>query len=278
MIEINPEAIGIAVEADALRKNGTLLGPLHGIPILIKDNIATLDKMNNTAGSYALLGATVKEDATMAAKLRQAGAIILGKTNLSQWANFRSNNSTNGWSSRGGQTMGAYSPLQDPSGSSSGSAVSASIGLAIATLGSETDGSIISPAQVNSCVGIKPTVGLTSRYLVIPISSTQDTVGPITRTVKDAAYLLSAIAGKDSNDNYTSAIPYETIPKYEEYCKEDGLRGMKIGIPRNAWNKTLEALPEFASFNKSLSIFRAGGSVIVDDANFPDLSKKDSGK
>ncbi len=177
VLEINPDALAIAADLDAKRAAGKVIGPLHGIPILIKDNIATLDKMNTTAGSFSLLYAKVPADSTMAANLRKAGAVILGKANLSQWANYRSTNSTNGWTSRGGQTFGAYFPREDPSGSSSGSAVASSIGLSAATLGSETSGSIISPSQRNNLVGIKPTVGLTSRYLVIPISSTQDTVG-----------------------------------------------------------------------------------------------------
>lgn len=174
--EINPDAISIAAELDAERANGTTRGPLHGIPIIIKNNIATDDKMNNTAGSFALYGAKVPRDSTLASKLRAAGVVILGKANLSQWANFRSDNSTNGWSAYGGQTYGVYYPGQDPSGSSSGSAVSSAIGLSFATLGSETDGSILSPSEVNNLVGIKPTVGLTSRSLVIPISQRQDTV------------------------------------------------------------------------------------------------------
>jgi len=177
VLEINPDALAIAADLDAKRAAGNVIGPLHGIPILIKDNIATMDKMNTTAGSFSLLFAKVPTDSTIAANLRKAGVIILGKTNLSQWANYRSTNSTNGWTSRGGQTFGAYYPREDPSGSSSGSGVSSSIGLSAAALGSETSGSIISPSSRNNLVGIKPTVGLTSRYLVIPISSTQDTVG-----------------------------------------------------------------------------------------------------
>ena len=173
--ELNPDALAIAKHADELRKNGTILGPLHGIPILIKNNIATGDAMNNTAGSFALLGAK-QGDSTIAAKLRKAGAIILGKTNLSQWANFRSNNSTNGWSAYGGQTTGAYYPEQDPSGSSSGSGVASSIGLALGALGTETSGSILSPADVSNLVGIKPSVGLTSRHLVIPVSDNLVTI------------------------------------------------------------------------------------------------------
>lgn len=164
--ELNPDALSIATSLDAMRRNGTILSPLHGVPILIKNNIATDDKMNNTAGSWSLLGAKVPRDSTLAAKLRKAGAVILGKTNLSQWANYRSDNTSNGWSAYGGQTYAAYYPKQDPSGSSSGSGVASSLGLALAALGSETSGSILSPSDVNNLVGIKPTVGLTSRYLV----------------------------------------------------------------------------------------------------------------
>jgi amidase len=178
--EINPESLAIAAALDAERANGTVRSPLHGLPMLIKNKIATKDQMNNTAGSYSLLGATVPRDATVAARLRAAGVVLLGKSNMSQWANFRSSNSSSGWSAYGGQVTGAYYPNMDPSGSSSGSGVGSSIGLAIASLGTETDGGILSPSSVNNLVGIKPTVGLTSRSLVIPISSHQDTVGPST--------------------------------------------------------------------------------------------------
>lgn len=236
--QLNPDASSIASQLDAERANGTVRGPLHGIPIIIKNNIATADKMDNTAGSFALAGAKVTRDSTIAAKLRKAGAVILGKANLSQWANFRSDNSTNGWSAIGGQVYGAYYYDQDPSGSSSGSAVSSSIGLSLAALGTETDGSIIGPSDANNVVGIKPTVGLTSRDLVIPISQHQDTVGPIARTVKDAAYILSAIAGYSPYDNYTSAIPYpnHAIPDYTAACNFSALRGKRIGIPRNVFD------------------------------------------
>ena len=178
--ELNPDALSIAAALDAERANGTIRSPLHGLPMLIKNNIATNDKMNNTAGSYSLLGATVPRDATVASKLRGAGVILLGKANLSQWSYFRSSGSSSGWSAYGGQVTGAYYPNMDPSGSSSGSAVGSAIGLAMASLGTETDGSILSPSSVNNLVGIKPTVGLTSRSLVIPISAHQDTVGPCT--------------------------------------------------------------------------------------------------
>lgn len=167
----------IAAALDAERANGTIRSSLHGIPMLVKNNIATMDRMNNTAGSYSLVGAKVPRDSTIVAKLRAAGVIVLGKSNLSQWANFRSSNSSNGWSAYGGQVTGAYFPEMDPSGSSSGSGVGSSIGLAFAALGTETDGSILSPSSVNNLVGIKPSVGLTSRYLVIPISEHQDTIG-----------------------------------------------------------------------------------------------------
>ncbi|MCJ1412760.1 hypothetical protein MMC19_006858 [Ptychographa xylographoides] len=265
--EINPDALSIAAELDAERANGTIRGPLHGLPILIKGNIGTADKMNTTAGSFALLGATLPRDSGIAAKLRAAGAIILGKTNLSQWANFRSNNSTNGWSAYGGQTMGAYYPMQDPSGSSSGSGVSSSIGLALAALGTETSGSILSPSEVNNLVGIKPTVGLTSRALVIPISQRQDTVGPMARTVKDAAYLLQAIAGRDPYDNYTSAIPFDVLPDYVAACNYSGLMGKRFGIPRNIIYPEEGDAPVLAAFEASIEVIQKAGGIVIDNLN-----------
>ncbi|PSK34088.1 aspartyl/glutamyl-tRNA(Asn/Gln) amidotransferase, A subunit [Elsinoe australis] len=260
--EINPDAVKLARDADRRRRTGRLRGPLDGIPVLIKNNIATDDKMSNTAGSFALLGAKVPADATVAAKLRKAGAIILGKSNLSQWANFRSDNSSNGWSAYGGQTNAAYYPDQDPSGSSSGSGVASSIGLAWACLGTETSGSILSPAQVNNLVGIKPTVGLTSRHLVIPISEHQDTVGPMARTVTDAAYLLQAIAGADPLDNYTSAIP-GPIPDYVAALNPNALQGARIGIARNVIDpRTNPSL--LNAFNAAVSLLQSSGATIVD--------------
>ncbi|KAI1079622.1 amidase [Whalleya microplaca] len=265
--EINPDAVSIAAEADASRASGNVTGPLHGIPILLKGNIATRDDLSTTAGSYALLGAEVPKDSTVAAKLRKAGAILLGKTNLSQWANYRSTNSSNGWSAYGGQTQGAYCLGQDPSGSSSGSGVASSLGLALASLGTETDGSIVSPSNVNNLVGIKPTVGLTSRHLVIPISEHQDTVGPMARTVKDAAYLLSAIVGQDPDDNYTSAIPFEETPDYVGACDYHALSGRRIGVPRNLFDISgLEDKydPVVAAFNESLDVLRGAGATVID--------------
>ncbi|KAK8099201.1 uncharacterized protein PG998_012442 [Apiospora kogelbergensis] len=266
--ELNPDALSIAAETDMLRANGTVLGPLHGVPILLKNNIATMDDMDNTAGSYALAGAKVPRDSTMAAKLRKSGAVILGKTNLSQWANYRSSNTSNGWSAWGGQTEAAYYPGQDPSGSSSGSGVASSLGLALASLGTETDGSIVSPASVNNLVGIKPTVGLTSRYLVVPISEHQDTVGPMARTVKDAAYILAAIAGQDPNDNYTSAFPFDAVPDYVGACDYAGLEGKRLGVPRNMFDQYRnieEYRPIIDAFDASLEAFRAAGAVVVDN-------------
>jgi amidase len=211
----------------------------------------------------------------MAAKLRKAGAIILGKSNLSQWANYRSSNSSNGWSAYGGQTYGAYYPNQDPSGSSSGSGVSSSLGLAFASLGTETDGSILSPSQLNNIVGIKPTVGLTSRSLVIPISEHQDTVGPMARTVKDAAYILQAIAGPDQYDNYTSAIPWATnstnatVPNYVAACQFDALLGKRIGVPRNAiGTRTPSTAALYDAFEAALTILKNAGAIIVDNTNY----------
>lgn len=269
--ELNPDALGIAATLDSERAAGSSRGPLHGIPILIKNNIATDDKMNNTAGSYALLGSKVPSDSTMAAKLRKAGAVLLGKTNLSQWANYRSDNTSNGWSAYGGQTEGAYFPGQDPSGSSSGSGVSSSLGLALACLGTETDGSILSPSDVNNLVGIKPSVGLTSRYLVIPISEHQDTVGPMARTVKDAAHILTAIAGSDPNDNYTSAIPFNSTPNYIEACKYDALKGKRIGVPRNYIDLTGQTYlaPVIPVFNAALNVLRDAGATVVDNITLP---------
>ena len=221
-----------------------------------------------------MLGSQVPRDAGVAAKLRRAGAILLGKTNLSQWANYRSDNTSNGWSAYGGQTYGAYYPQQDPSGSSSGSGVSSSLGLALAALGTETDGSILSPSSVNNLVGIKPTVGLTSRALVIPISSHQDTVGPMARTVKDAAYLLQAIAGSDPNDNYTSAIPLP-IPDYVGACNFSALRGIRIGIPRNLMYASSNGQPVMAAFSKAIATIKAAGATVVDNTNITAYAEDD---
>ena len=268
--ELNPDALRIAFELDLERQFGIVRGPLHGIPILIKGNIATNDNMTTTAGSFALYGATVPKDSGVVAKLRRAGALILGKTNLSQWANFRSVGSTNGWSAFGGQCEGAYFPQQDPSGSSSGSGVASSLGLALASLGTETSGSILSPAEVNNLVAIKPTVGLTSRALVIPISEHQDTIGPMARTVRDAAYLLQAIAGKDPDDNYTSAIPFDPIPDYVAALNFSSLRGTRFGIPRNVIQGADP--PVAAAFEAAVKLIRRAGASVTDNANITEFA------
>ncbi|KAK4448760.1 amidase [Podospora aff. communis PSN243] len=274
--EINPDALDIAAELDRERAQGRVRGPLHGIPVLIKNNIASMEN-NNTAGSTALLGAKTPRDAFLVSRLRTAGAVILGKTGLSQWANFRSSNSSNGWSAHGGQVFGAYVEMQDPSGSSSGSGVAAALGLAAATLGTETSGSILSPAQRNGVVGIKPTVGLVSRDLVIPISEHQDTIGPMTGDVKTAAYILQAIAGQDANDNYTSAIPASipTLPDYVAACKLDALSGARLGVPSNAIELFLEfdstRQVEVDAFTSALDTMTRAGANIVQNTNFTEL-------
>ncbi|EAW17744.1 putative amidase [Aspergillus fischeri NRRL 181] len=270
VLEVNPDAWDIARQLDLERKYGLVRGPLHGLPILVKGNIGTEDKMETAAGSYALVGAKVAADSTVAKKLRQAGVIILGKTSLSEWANFRSLNGSSGWNAQGGQTYAAYYPKQDPSGSSSGSGVAADLGLALAALGTETSGSILSPSENNNIVGIKPTVGLTSRYMVIPISQRQDTIGPMARTVKDAAIILQAIAGPDKHDNYTLASPFGShLPNYVAACKLSGLKGKRIGIPRNVIN-TLDASSEpiVSAFEAAVSVISKAGATIVEDADF----------
>lgn len=276
--EINPDALFIAAQMDAEREEKKIVGDLHGIPVLIEDNMATLDKMNTTAGSYALVGAVPKEESTVVAKLRKAGAIILGKTNISQWGATRSFNTPNGWSAYGGQTKGAYFPGQDPRGASSGSAVASSIGLAWASLGTETDGSLWTTANVNNIVAIKPTVGLTSRYMVIPVLERQDSVGPMARTVKDAAYLLAAIAGRDAKDTrerFTPEFPFEDgkLPNYAAACKKDGLRGKKIGVLRPPPEMSAQSTKEneliYGEFSAALETLASAGAVIVPDIYVP---------
>jgi amidase len=232
IIELNPEAIQIAENLDKERKLGKVRGILHGIPILVKDNISTGDQMMTTAGSIALLGNHAKEDAFIIKQLRKAGVVLLGKTNLSEWANFRSSHSCSGWSSRGGQTKCPYILDRNPSGSSAGSGAAASANLAAICVGTETDGSVVSPASVNALVGIKPTVGLWSRTGIIPISATQDTAGPMTRTVQDAAILLGAGVGVDETDTVTKMSDGKSLHDYTPFLLKDGLRGKRIGIEK----------------------------------------------
>ena len=248
VIEINPDAISMALDADAKRRRGVVLGPLHGIPVLLKDNIDTGDKMQTTAGSFALFGTPARRDSTVAANLRAGGAVILGKTNLSEWANFRSFESVSGWSGRGGQTHNPYGIDRNPCGSSSGSGAAASANFSTVSLGTETDGSVVCPGNANGVVGLKPTVGLTSRAGVVPISHTQDTVGVHARTVADAAATLSVIQSRtsDGRDAATGGVPLgwqgtgktrPTIPTdYTQFVNPNGLRGARIGLTRVGLN------------------------------------------
>ncbi|KAH9925052.1 amidase signature enzyme [Epithele typhae] len=276
VLETNPSAIQNAQILDFERLLYGARGPLHGIPILLKDNIATVaeEGMNTTAGSFALLGSVVHDDAHVTRRLRQAGAIVLGKTSMSEWAHFRGDLPP-GWCARGGQGTSPYVPLGDPSGSSSGSAVASAIGLSAAALGTETTGSITLPCNNQNLVGMKPTVGFTSRTGVIPISSHQDSVGPMTRTVTDAAIILNAIVGRDPLDNYTLAQP-PTVPDFTAALDRDGLKGVRLGVPRNL----VERADPFivATFNASLDIFRALGAIIMDPADIPSLSEMDVSK
>ncbi|KAH9934097.1 amidase signature enzyme [Amylocystis lapponica] len=267
VIETNPSALKQAKDLDSERKTSGARGPLHGIPILIKDNIATehSEGMNTTAGSYALLGSVVPRDATVAAKLRAAGAIILGKTTPSEWANFRGS-VPSGFCGRTGQSTSPYVPLGNPSGSSSGSAIAMAIGLAAGSLGTETNGSIVSPSNNCNLVGMKPTVGLTSRAGVIPISSHQDSIGPMCRSVADAAVVLAAIAGRDPLDEYTLAQP-AVVPDYIQALKPDGLKGVRLGVPRNVFAQGDETIA--AAFNATLSIIRRLGATVIDPADMP---------
>jgi len=265
VIELNPNALEIAAALDEERRRQGTRGLLHGIPVLLKDNIDTGDKMLTTAGSLALTTSTAAGDATVTARLREAGAIILGKCNLSEWANFRSNRSVSGWSARGGQTLNPYRLTHNPCGSSSGSAVAVAAGFAPVALGTETDGSIVCPAGVNGVVGIKPTVGLTSRAGVVPISHTQDTVGPFARSVADAALVLSALVGEDDRDPATAASAGRYHRDYSRFLDPDGLRGARIGVPRDGffgYDERVDKLIEDA-----LQLMREAGAEIIDQAD-----------
>lgn len=261
VIETNPDALKIAAELDRERKNGKVRSILHGIPVLLKDNIDTADKMKTTAGSLALLDApTPKQDAFLVQKLREAGAVILGKTNLSEWANFRSNDSSSGWSGRGGQTRNPYILDRTPCGSSSGSGAAIAANLAAVSIGTETDGSIVCPSSINGIVGIKPTLGLVSRSGIIPIAHSQDTAGPMTRTVADAATVLSAIIGADTSDSITT-LSSKGEKNYTKFLKKDGLKGKKIGVMRQYFgrNERVDKLME-----RNLQVLKDGGAEVID--------------
>jgi amidase len=272
VIEMNPDAERIAVALDRERKEKGPRGPLHGIPILIKDNIDTQDRMMTTAGSLALVGAKPQRDAFVAQKLREAGAVILGKTNLSEWANFRSTKSSSGWSGRGGQTKNPYVLDRNPCGSSSGSGAAVAANLCAAAVGTETDGSVVCPSSANSLVGIKPTVGLVSRAGIIPIAHSQDTAGPMTRTVRDAAILLGALAGIDARDEATNASRGKAVADYTQFLDKDGLRGVRLGVARKhfGFSERVDKL-----MNDLLAEMKKLGAVLVDPADIPTTGKFD---
>jgi amidase len=264
VIELNPDALLLARELDRERKSGKVRSSLHGIPVLIKDNIDTADKMATSAGSLALEESHAQQDAFIAKRLRDAGAVILGKTNLSEWANFRSNRSSSGWSGRGGQTLNPYELDRNPCGSSSGSGVAVSANLCVAAIGTETDGSIVCPSSTNGIVGIKPTVGLISRSGIIPISHSQDTAGPMARTVSDAAVMLGLLTGLDSGDEATVAAQDKKSDDYSRFLDVDGLKGTRIGVARNffGFNDMVDQLME-----EAIKAMREKGAEIIDPAN-----------
>jgi amidase len=261
VIEVNPDALTIADALDKERKAGKVRGPLHGIPVLVKDNIDTGDKQQTTAGSLALAGHKAAQDAFIIKQLRAAGAVLLGKTNLSEWANFRSTRSTSGWSSRGGQTKNPYILDRTPSGSSAGSGAAVSANLCAVAIGTETDGSIVSPSSCCGLVGIKPTVGLLSRSGIIPISATQDTAGPMTRTVRDAAILLGALTGEDAADAVTKESAGKIQPDYTKFLQAEGLKGKRLGIEKRHLEGVSGAIP---LFKQAVELLKAQGATVVE--------------
>jgi amidase len=272
IIELNPDALAIAAERDAERRSGRLRGPLHGIPLLIKDNIDTADRMRTTAGSLALAASRPTRDAFIIGRLRAAGAVLLGKTNLSEWANFRSSRSTSGWSARGGLTRNPHVLDRNASGSSSGTAAAVAAGFAAAGIGTETDGSIISPAGVCGVVGIKPTVGLCSRSGIVPISASQDTPGPIARTVTDAAMLLTALTGVDERDAATRAVGRPAGIDFAQSLDPKGLRGARLGVPRNlaGFSDVVDR-----ALDEAVAALRHAGATVVDGLALPTAQKFD---
>jgi len=261
IIELNPDALVIAEQLDAERKEGKVRGPLHGIPVLIKDNIDTFDRMNTTAGSLALEGSVALQDAFLVERLRAAGVLILGKTNLSEWANFRGKNSTSGWSSRGGLTRNPYALDRTACGSSSGSAAAVAANLCAASVGTETDGSIICPAQTNGVVGIKPTVGLVSRSGIIPIAHSQDTAGPMGRTVADAAALLGGMTGVDETDAATKSSAERAYEDYTQFLDPNGLKGARIGVARSLFGTDGRVLKIIES---GLDAMQSSGAELIE--------------
>lgn len=272
IIEVNPDALEIAAQRDAERLRGQARGPLHGIPIVLKDNIDTADHMTTTAGSLALEGHIARQDAFLVSRLREQGAVILAKANLSEWANFRSTHSVSGWSSRGGQTRNPYALDRNPCGSSSGSAVAVAAELCSAAVGTETDGSIVCPAQTNGIVGIKPTLGLVSRSGVIPISHSQDTAGPMARCVTDAAILLGALAGADPLDAATAEAQGKILADYTPFLQPGSLKGLRIGVARNffGFHPEVDLVME-----DCLVVLQELGAELVEKADITTASKMD---
>ncbi len=272
VIEVNPDALSIAESLDRERTEKGARGPLHGIPILIKDNIDTADRMMTTAGSLALVGSRPAQDSFVVKKLRDAGVVILGKTNLSEWANFRSSHSTSGWSGRGGQTKTPYAMDRNPCGSSSGSGAAAAANLCAAAIGTETDGSVVCPSSANSLVGIKATVGLISRSGIIPIAHSQDTAGPMARTVRDATTLLGTLTGIDSRDGATRTSQQRSFTDYTPFLNKEGLKGARLGVARKyfGFNDRVDKL-----MNDLIGELKKLGAVIVDPADIPTSGKFD---
>ena len=270
VVEINPDAVVIADQLDKERRDGNIRGPLHGIPILLKDNIETADKLHTTAGSYALENVAVKQDAQVARKLREAGVILLGKANMSEWAYFRSTRASSGWSARGGQTKNPYILTRSPCGSSSGSGAAVAANVIPVAIGTETDGSIVCPASANSIVGIKPTMGLVGRSGVIPGAHSQDVVGPMARTVADAAAVLGVLTGADPQDPATNGSDGRAQTDYTKFLDPQGLEGARIGIARNyfGYHEMVDAL-----INQSIAVMKQRGAVIVDPANVETAGK-----
>jgi amidase len=272
VIEVNPDALAIADALDKERREKHVRGPMHGIPVLIKDNIDTADRMQTTAGSLALLGSKPTRDSFAAQRLRESGAVILGKTNLSEWANIRSSHSSSGWSGRGGQTNNPYALDRNPCGSSSGSGAAAAASLCAVAVGSETDGSVVCPASANGLVGIKPTLGLISRSGIIPIAHSQDTAGPMARSVRDAAILLGVLAGVDPRDSATSASDGKAAADYTKFLDPYGLRGARIGVARKYFGSN-DAQDQL--MNTLIAAMKRQGAEMVDPADLPTHGKFD---
>ncbi|MET0552427.1 MAG: amidase family protein, partial [Vicinamibacteria bacterium] len=263
VLETNPDALAIAEALDAERQAGKARGPLHGVPVLLKDNVGTHDRLTTTAGSLALEGSIPARDSFVAERLRAAGAVLLGKTNMSEWANIRSDKSSSGWSARGGQCRNPYVLDRNPCGSSSGSGTAVAASLAVVAVGTETDGSIVCPSNAVGLVGVKPTLGLVSRAGIIPIAHSQDTAGPMARSVRDAAVLLGALAGVDPRDPATADARAHLARDYTRFLDADGLRGARIGVARQflGFNRDVDRL-----FDAALAAMKAQGAVLVDPA------------